>query len=127
MLSHTVARRYAKGLFDAVAEITPGSEQMVSEELSTLLETIDGHPGLKLLVVNPAVSTTEKTAIFGTISEILGLSELVKRFIGVLADKQRLDHLSLIGSVYAELIDEHVGMVTAEITTATPLNPGQIA
>ncbi len=127
MLSQTVARRYAKGLLDAVAEIAPGSEQAVGKDLSALVETIHGHPGLALLVVNPAISTTHKTAILGKISETLNLREPVPRFIGILAEKQRLDHLPLIASVYAGLMDEHLGVVTAEITTATPLNPGQIA
>jgi F-type H+-transporting ATPase subunit delta len=127
MLSHTVARRYAKGLLDAVAEAAPGSEQTVGNELSTLVETINGHQGLKLLVVNPAVPTPQKTAIIGKISETLGLSATLQRFVDVLAEKQRLDHLSLIDSVYAGLIDQHLGVVTAEITTATPLNPGQVA
>jgi F-type H+-transporting ATPase subunit delta len=127
MLSQTVARRYAKGLFDAVAEGAPGNEQNVGKELSALVETIEGHPGLKSLVANPAISTQQKSVILGKISQTLELSETVQRFIDVLAEKQRLDHLSLIDSVYAGLIDEHLGVVTAEITTATPLNPGQVA
>ncbi len=127
MLSQTVARRYAKGLLDAVAEAAPGSEQAVGKELSALVETIEGHQGLKLLVVNPVIPTPEKTAILGKISELLELSEPMRRFIDVLGEKQRLDHLSLIDSVYAGLIDEYLGVVTAEITTATPLNPGQVA
>ncbi len=127
MLSQTVARRYAKGLLEAVADTAPGSEQAVGQELSTLVETIDGHQGLKLLVVNPAIPTQQKSAILGKISETLNFSESVRRFIDLLAEKQRLDHLSLINSVYAALIDEHLGVVTAEITTATPLNPGQVA
>ena len=127
MLSPTVARRYAKGLFDAVGDMAPGSERSVGEELSALVETIDGHSGLALLVVNPSIPAAQKTAILGRISETLGLSEPMRRFIVVLAEKQRLDHLSMIGSVYADLIDQHLGVVTAEITTATPMNPGQVA
>ena len=127
MLSQTVARRYAKGLLEAVAETAPGSEQTVGKELSALVETIGGHQGLKLLVVNPAIPTSQKKAILGKISEVLGLSRTLRRLVDILAEKQRLDHLPLIDSVYAGLIDEHLGVVTAEITTATPLNPGQVA
>jgi len=43
------------------------------------------------------------------------------------AEKERLDHLSLISDVYAELVDEKSGVVNAEITTAAPLDPGQVA
>ena len=127
MLSHTVARRYAKGLLEAAGDMAPGSERTISEELSTLVETIKGHDALTLLVVNPAISVPQKQVILGKISETIGLGQTLRRFIDVLAEKQRLDHLALISSVYAGLVDEHLGVITAEITTATPMNPGQAA
>ena len=127
MLSHTVARRYAKGLLEAVSATTPGQERAVGEELSRLVETIDGHGGLKLLVVNPAISEQQKTAILGKISATIGVGTIVRRFIDVVAEKQRLDHLALIAKVYGTLVDEHLGVVTADITTSVPLNPGQVA
>jgi len=127
MLSHTVARRYAKGLLAAVGDVAPGSERAVDGEIKTLVETIESHDGLKLLVVNPAIAAQEKQAILGKISEALDLSKTVRRFIDLVAEKQRLDHLSLIAEVYGDVVDEHLGVVTAEITTSTALNPGQVA
>lgn len=127
MLSHTVARRYAKGLIAAVAELAPGTERAVAEELGSLVETIDGHEGLKRLLVSPAIRAPHKTAILGKISELLAASTVVRRFIDLVAEKHRLDHLALISEVYGDLVDEHLGVVTAEITTSVPLNPGQLA
>ena len=63
MLSHTVARRYAKGLLEAVAAVAPGSENEVKEQLAVLVEAIDGHDGLKLVIMNPAIPTQQKTAV----------------------------------------------------------------
>ena len=126
MLSHTVARRYAKGLLEAVAAVAPGSENKVKDQLAALVATIEGHDGLKLLIRNPAIDEQQKSAILGKITEIIDLDELARRFVNLLAEKKRLDHLSLIAEVYGELVDEHSGVVTAHITTATPLNPGQI-
>jgi F-type H+-transporting ATPase subunit delta len=127
MLSHTVARRYAKGLLEAVSQIAPGSERKVGDELAALVRTIDGHDGLKLLAVNPAIPAQQKTAILGKISALLDVSDPVRRFLDVVSEKQRLDHLGLIAEVYGDLVDEHLGVVTAEITTSIPLNPGQVA
>lgn len=59
--------------------------------------------------------------------ETIGLDATSRRFVDVLAEKERLDHLSLISDVYAELVDEKSGVVNAEITTAAPLDPGQVA
>jgi F-type H+-transporting ATPase subunit delta len=127
MLSHTIARRYAKGLLEAVVEVAPGHERAVREQLDTLVETIEGHDALHLLVVNPAVLPQHKTAIFGKISEQLDLDPIVRRFIDVVAEKQRFDHLALIAKAFGTLVDEHLGVVTADITTSIPLNPGQVA
>lgn len=127
MLSHTVARRYAKGLLQAVVAVAPGSETKVKDQLDELIETIEGHDGLKLLVRNPAIDAQQKQAILGKITETLAFDGTTRRFVDLLAEKKRLDHLSLIVDVYGELVDEHFGVVTAEITTATPMNPGQIA
>jgi len=126
MLSHTIARRYAKGLLEAVIEVAPGQERAVNEELAALVAAIDGHDGLKLLVINPSIPAQQKTVILSKISETLGLSATVRRFVDVVAEKQRLDHLTLIAEVYGELVDEHLGVVTADITTSVPLNPGQV-
>ncbi len=127
MLSHTVARRYAKGLIEAVAEVAPGSEAEVRDQVNAIAEAVEGHDGLKRLILNPAVSSKDKTVIIGKISETLGVNDTVRRFVDVVAEKERLDHLSLIAESYGELVDDHLGVITAEITTAMPLNPGQIA
>ena len=127
MLSLTVAHRYAKGLLDAVSSVAPGQEGVIQEQLSGLVEAVEGHDALKLVVANPAVSAQQKQAIFRKISETLGVSDLLARFVEVVADKKRLDHLALMVQAYGKLLDEHVGIVRAEVTTSTALNPGQVA
>jgi len=127
MQNQTVARRYAKGLLGAVGDIAPGTESDVRDQLNALAETIDAHDALKLLVVNPAIASSEKIAVFRKISETTGTSEVLRNFLGVLAEKQRLKQLSAIAAAYTELVDKHLNVVTAHITTSSPLNPGQLA
>ena len=128
MLSHAIARRYAKGLLEAVAVIASGHETKIKEDLASLVQAIDGHDGLKLLIMmNPAVSVQQKQAILGKIMETMELHATARRFVDVLAEKERLDHLALISDVYGELVDEKAGVVNAEITTAAPLDSGQVA
>ena len=119
MLSHAIARRYAKGLLEAVAVIASGHETNIKEDLASLVEAIDGHDGLKLLIMmNPAVSVQHKKAILGKIMETMALDATARRFVDVLAEKERLDHLALISDVYGDLVDQTSGVVNAEITTA---------
>ena len=51
MLSHAIARRYAKGLLEAVAVIASGHETKIKEDLASLVQAIDGHDGLKLCLL----------------------------------------------------------------------------
>ena len=128
MLSHAIARRYAKGLLEAVAVIASGHETKIKEDLASLVQAIDGHDGLKLLLMmHPAVSVQQKQAILGKIMETMELHATARRFDDVLAEKERLDHLALISDLYGELVDEKAGVVNAEITTAAPLDSGQVA
>jgi len=127
MLSHTVAHRYAKGLLEAVSDVAPGQESVVQEQLSALVEAVQGHDGLRLLVVNPSIPVQQKQAILGKIAETLGVHEVVERFINVVADKERLDHLGLMAEAYGKLVEEHQGIISAEVATSTPMNPGQLA
>ena len=127
MASRTVAHRYAKGLLEAVSTEASGQEQALLDQLNATVEVVQGHDGLHALVVNPAIASTDKKVIFGKIGEILQASELLARFLDVLAEKERLDHLALIALVYAELVDDHLGIVDAEVTTPVPLNTGQAA
>ena len=127
MLSHTIAHRYAKGLLEAVNAVAPGQESIVQEQLSALVDTVQGHDGLHLLVINPSIPVQQKQAILGKIAETLGVNDVIKRFINVVADKKRLDHLALMAETYQKLVEEQQGIVRAEVATSTPLNPGQVA
>ena len=127
MTSRTVARRYAKGLLEATSMVAPGQERALLDQLNSLVETIQGHDALQLLVADPTIASTEKQAILGKIGEQLQGSDVFLRFIDIVAEKERLDHLALIARVYAELVDKHLGIVNAEVTTPVPLNPGQAA
>ena len=125
MTSRTVARRYAKGLLGAVKTVAPGQEEAIRDQVAAIVEAVRGHAALQLLVINPTIAAPRKTAILAEIGAKLGVAEVVTRFLAVVADKERLDHLELISAVFAELVDEHLGIVTANVTTPAPLNPGQ--
>ena len=127
MASRTVARRYAKGLLEAASTAAPGQEQTLLDQLNAVVEIVQGHDALKSLMVSSAIALTEKKAILSKIGKTLQAGELLARFLDVLAEKERLDHLSLIARVYAELVDDHLGIINAEVTTPVPLNPEQEA
>ncbi|MFQ5745410.1 MAG: ATP synthase F1 subunit delta [Acidobacteriota bacterium] len=122
MISRAVARRYARGLLEATVEVAePGDEETLSSQLETVTKVIEGHAGLHLLTVNPAIRWEKKAVILDELASKLALHPLLQRFLKLLAEKERLDHLASISSLYTQLVDEHRGVVTAEVATPIAL------
>jgi F-type H+-transporting ATPase subunit delta len=128
MVSRNVARRYAKGLLDAAIDAGESADaQQLSEQLASLSRVVESHDGLRLVLINPAVGWERKASILAEIAARLDLHSLLRSFLRLLAEKERLDHLHLIADVFTSMVDEHRGVVTAEIATPMELDAPQAA
>src|SRR3546814_7916099 len=57
----------------------------------------------------------------------MGLDPLTTNFLGVLAQNRRLSKLPAIIRAYETLLSNHKGEVRAEVTSAHPLDAGQVS
>lgn len=126
MINRTVARRYAKGLLAATLEVAPDALRRVVDDLEALANTIRGHDALRLLIVNPATEGEQKLAVLDTIAGRMDLHPVVRRFLRLAAEKQRLDHVQLIAELFRKQVDEHEGVLTAEVVTPTELDASRV-
>ncbi len=126
MVNAAVARRYAKALLGAVLE-TEGNPETVAGELEGLAAAIAQFNGLELLLLNPAVETEKKAAVLIDVAQQLGASEVTRRFVGVLAERERLEHLRAAAAEYRVLVDAHLGILNAEVTSPTALGEHAVA
>jgi len=128
MVSRNIARRYARGLLDAAVGAGESSdEQQMCEQLSSISQVVESHDGLQLVLVNPAIGWERKAGILADIADRMRLHRLLRSFLRLLAEKERLDHLHLIAEVFSDLVDEHRGVVTAEVATPLELESPQVA
>ena len=117
--------RYASALFDLASE--QGLVTAVEGDLDKLGEALKASPDLGALIRNPKVSREDTAKAMDAVSGVLGLSDLTKKFIGVLAANRRLAALPDIVRAFAAIAAAQRGEVTAEVTSAHPLNDDQIA
>lgn len=124
MISAAVARRYARGLMGAVLELGAEGQGLedVARDLSALADTVARFNGLELVVLNPAIDSDRKAAVLSEVATELGAGEVTRRFLRVLAEHERLDHLGAVAELYAGLVDEHRGIINAAITSPAPLD-----
>jgi len=117
-----VARRYAKALFSLAREAsTVEATGIELERLSTLAS----HPDLRDVLNSPLLSVKRRAELTQLIATDLKLSDLVSRFVRLLADHQRLAELRSIQVHFERLQDESLGRVRADLRSASPLDPHQ--
>lgn len=126
MTRSAVANRYAKGLLQAVLDGSGTTPDAVAADLERLAETIGRFSGLQLLVRNPAIDSSKKAAVLVEVATRLQAAEITRRFVALVADKERLAELSAIARSFRELVDVHQGVVNAEVTTPAPLDEASI-
>lgn len=117
-----VAPRYAKALF-ALAKEGQVLER-TADEMSRLVAVTD-DPLLKPVLSSPLLSAARRRELARTLAHELQLSDLLTRFLGLLADHQRLGELPAMSEHFQRLLDREFGRVRITIRSATPLDPTQ--
>lgn len=117
-----VATRYAQALFGAA--LKEGSEGPTLEDLESLDRLYDLDRSLQRFLEAPDVLTEHKVEL---IHRVLGgrVSDLVERFLLLMLEKKRVQHLPLVFEHYRTLVEEHRGIVRAQVVTAVPF-PGEL-
>lgn len=125
MSTRASAARYAKALFDvAVAESTP---EQAEQELTAFFDVVQGHADLRQALLSPAVPAARKAAVVAHLLDRLQPSGPVRKLLVLLAERDRLELLPELVTVYHERVMEHLKVVQAEVTTAAALPADQAA
>lgn len=117
--------RYASALFDLASE--NGVVSAVETDLDKLNQAVLGSADLAELIRNPQVGRGALAKAMDGVAGVLGLSELTKNFLGVLASNRRLSVLPEIIRAFTAIAAAARGEVTAEVTSAHPLTGDQLA
>ena len=125
MTTRASATRYARALLDVVTQ--EGDLEQVEQELVALGDMYTAHPELKLALTNPAVPVSAKRGVIKALLSRAQASPVLTKLILMLADRNRLALLPDLAAEYRELLMEHRQITRAEVTTALPLPPEQVA
>ncbi|RYD86624.1 MAG: F0F1 ATP synthase subunit delta, partial [Sphingobacteriales bacterium] len=104
--------RYALALFDLASET--GKVSAVESDLERLEAALKQSPELAGLIRNPAISRTDTGKAMDAVGDVLGLSELTRNFVGVLAGNRRLGKLPQIIRAFFSIAAAQRGEATAE-------------
>jgi F-type H+-transporting ATPase subunit delta len=118
-----LAARYAAALFE-LAE-THKAIDRVAGDLAEIRAMIGGSDDLRAVIRSPLLSRDEQTRAMDALLRQAGSSDLVRKFVGLVAGNRRLFALpDMIDAFLAELAHRR-GELRAEVTAAKPLSEPQ--
>lgn len=123
-LTSSVAGRYANALFELAGEA--GAYEAVEADVEALKSAISESDDLSALITSPLYNRESQGRAMAAVADAMGLGELVKGVVGIMAEKRRLFALPDVLTIYGELLADHRGQITAEVTSARPLSEGQV-
>ena len=110
-------RRYASAAFTVAGQNDQYDAWVLAlDEVARVLQMRSA----RTVFLSPAVPATQKSAALDRI--VPNAPQVVRNFLHILVDRDRLDQVPGILEALRELINVQRGVVTAEVTTAVPLD-----
>lgn len=116
--------RYATALYELAAGA--GAVPTVEGDLHDLKRAIESSVDFKRLIRSPVFSRDEQWKALDAIASAMRLSDLTRRFLGVVTNNRRLFALLNIIEDYFKLAAHFRGELAAQVTSARPLGGAQI-
>jgi F-type H+-transporting ATPase subunit delta len=111
------ARRYASAAFSVAGRSGDYDAWLqVLGELTRILQM----PSARTVLLSPAVPATQKAAALDQL--LPNATPMVRNFVHILVDRDRLSAVPGILEALREMINVQRGIITADVTTAIPLD-----
>ena len=119
MIGSKVSKRYAKALFSLGQD--DGHFEQYGQELSDFETFFQDNGDFRQVIINPVFALEDRRKVLQVVLDKSNFSGVVKNFLNLLLDKNRIGAIEAITAHYARLTDEVSGIARAEIVTARPL------
>jgi len=120
LISRSIAKRYAKGLFN-VGEKN-GKYKEYQLEIENILGIFDREDRLKRAIILPLVEVEKRKELLSDVMRALNVSAPLAGMFTMLLENNRMGYISVIRDVYNELVDEKEGRVQGALWTAFPID-----
>ena len=122
MTNKTAAIRYARALLD-VAVKEKADLDLIENELSQFADLFTQYPLLEKVLLNPAVPVPRKRAAVSDLLAQAKFTPIVSKLLALLTDRDRLVLVPHLLKAYSDRLLDFRGVVRAEVTTASALDP----
>jgi F-type H+-transporting ATPase subunit delta len=125
MITGSLSRRYAKAIFEIGSE--QGGLDKLGADLRTLAHAMKDSPELQSTLTSPAIRRGDRRKVIDGLLQRIGVVSTLRNTIYLLLDSERMSSLPGISRELDAMIEAKAGRVTAEVTSAKPLDPAQLS
>lgn len=124
MVTGSLARRYAR----AVLELGESAKNLdrVAADLRSLAKAMKDSDELQTVLTNPAIRRADRRKVIDALLQRIGAQPHTKNLVYLLLDSERLSSVPAIAREVDAMIQAKSGRMAAEITSAAPLDAGQV-
>lgn len=132
MQDGTIGRRYARAIALALGDGAESAEsikafQQVEGELSALAELLEQRSGdFRQAMLNPIFPAEARQKVLSDIAEAHRFHPVTRQVLKLLVDKERFQYASSIARAFRAEVDQRVGRVRAQITSARVLEEAAV-
>lgn len=119
-----IAKRYARALAD-LSE-TKKTVDKAKADLIAFVGAVESEPAMQKLFASPVFTPENRKAVVTELAARLGLQQDTTRFLEHLAENGRIRLVREINEAFGELLAERQNRASVRLTTAAPLNNGDI-
>jgi F-type H+-transporting ATPase subunit delta len=115
-----VAERYAAALADVAVERK--NSETIKRNLAAFVEAFSSVADLRNALQSPALNAEVKRKVIAELAGKMGLDAAVRNFIYLVVDHRRTEILPEMEEAFLSELNERLGIVEAEVTSAHELN-----
>jgi F-type H+-transporting ATPase subunit delta len=116
---------YAKALLTVVQKDAPERLDEVADELDAVAAALAEVPQFERVLVTPTIPAEKKRQILEAVLDGLDLGQPTRRFLEVVQQHYRMQHMADIATAFRELVDERLGRARARVETVSVLEDAQ--
>jgi F-type H+-transporting ATPase subunit delta len=125
MVTGSLSRRYAKAVFDIGSQ--QGDLTKLGADIRSLAKAMHDSAELGTVLSNPAIRRSDRKKVVDGLLQSIGVQTASRNLVYLLLEGERMASIPGISRALDEMIEAKAGRVTAEVTSAKPLDPTQLS
>lgn len=125
MVSGSLARRYAKAVFEIGNK--QGNLDKIGADLRSLAKAWKDAPELETTLASPAIRRADRKKILDAIMQRIGVTPTTTNLMYILLEGERMASVPAIARELDAMIEAKAGRIAAEVVSAKPLDPAQLS